>query len=465
MTVSTLPPRTLEELAAIPALRLVQSSATTRRLAKFIAFCFLVLPFVLCLVPWMQTVSGKGRVVANSPVERQQKLTAPFDGFVVDYYGHRENSYVRKGEPIFRMVDPDPLKVVRVNQQVDAYKQKIEFAQAKVRSYSDQIGLFEFARDMTMQAAQFGIQMAENKISGAEQNLRAAEADYITQRSIHDRTERLYKDPLQLASKQEWEVAEYKMKKAKADLEKAKADLEGAQNDLKSKKAELEQKRNEANAKVAESRAKKEEASGDLATAQKDLRDIESKSAELGRFTVVAPMDGRILRIERALNTDLVKKGDPVLVIVPDSGEPAVELWIDGNDAPLVAGGKTARENEGETLKVRLQFEGWPAVQFTGWPSVAIGTFGGIVAQIDSHDDGEGKFRILVAPDPDNRDPWPGPEYLRQGIQANGWVLLNQVPLGWEFWRRLNGFPPVVSKSKSPDEKDGDTLKTKKRKK
>jgi adhesin transport system membrane fusion protein len=128
-----------------------------------------------------------------------------------------------------------------------------------------------------------------------------------------------------------------------------------------------------------------------------------------------------------------VKPGDPLVVLVPDTDARAAELWVDGNDAPLLAEGRP----------VRLQFEGWPAVQFTGWPSVAVGTFGGRVALIDSTDNGQGKFRVLVVPD--GEQPWPSGRYLRQGVRANGWVLLNRVRLGYELWRLFNGFPPTVA--------------------
>jgi hypothetical protein len=94
---------------------------------------------------------------------------------------------------------------------------------------------------------------------------------------------------------------------------------------------------------------------------------------------------------------------------------------------------------------VRIQFEGWPAVQFSGWPSVAVGTFEGKVALVDAADDGEGRFRILVLPSPDAR--WPETRYLRQGVRAVGWVLLEEVSLGYELWRTFNGFPPASSKA------------------
>jgi hypothetical protein len=128
----------------------------------------------------------------------------------------------------------------------------------------------------------------------------------------------------------------------------------------------------------------------------------------------------------------MVKGGDPIAVLVPDSEERAVELYVDGNDLPLITEGK----------KVRLQFEGWPAVQFSGWPQVAVGTFGGEVAIVDATDDGKGKFRIVVRPTAG--EAWPETRFLRQGVRAQGFVILGRVTLAYELWRQLNGFPASV---------------------
>jgi hypothetical protein len=136
----------------------------------------------------------------------------------------------------------------------------------------------------------------------------------------------------------------------------------------------------------------------------------------------------------------MVKPGDSLAVLVPDRAERAVEIWIKGNDVPLVSPGRA----------VRLQFEGWPALQFSGWPSVAVGTFGGRVALVDATDDGKGYFRVVVLPD--GVQPWPGERYLRQGVRANAWIILNQVPLAYELWRQFNGFPPSVPLDEAPDE-------------
>ena len=145
------------------------------------------------------------------------------------------------------------------------------------------------------------------------------------------------------------------------------------------------------------------------------------------------------MRLLAQPGSEMLKAGEPLAVLVPDMVKTVVELWIDGNDVPLLHAGD----------KVRLQFEGWPAIQFVGWPSVAVGTFGGTVTLLDATDDGSGRCRILVAPDPTD-EAWPETRYLRQGVRANGWVLLQQVKLGFEMWRRFNGFPPTTAKTAGP---------------
>jgi hypothetical protein len=96
---------------------------------------------------------------------------------------------------------------------------------------------------------------------------------------------------------------------------------------------------------------------------------------------------------------------------------------------------------------VRLLFEGWPALQVVGLPGAAEGTFGGRVAFLDATDDGNGRFRVVVVADADE-GPWPEGTVLRQGVRAKGWFLLGEVRLGYEVWRRVNGFPPMPSVDK-----------------
>jgi multidrug resistance efflux pump len=169
----------------------------------------------------------------------------------------------------------------------------------------------------------------------------------------------------------------------------------------------------------------------DEANAKTELIRIESRLARQTTQFVSAPRSGAILKRIAGENSVLVKSGDSLAVLVPDTESRAVELLIDGNDISLI--------HEGQ--EVRLQFEGWPAIQFSGWPSVAVGTFPGQVAIIDAADNGSGKFRVLVSPM--GGESWPSSRMLRQGVRAQGWVLLGRVKLGYEIWRRFNGFPPL----------------------
>ncbi|NOK11207.1 efflux RND transporter periplasmic adaptor subunit, partial [Corallococcus exercitus] len=184
-----------------------------------------------------------------------------------------------------------------------------------------------------------------------------------------------------------------------------------------------------------EAQLKEADVMKELTSARAELARVDTRLARQGRQLVTAPRAGVILRRNAGDSAMYVKTGEPLAVLVPETRSRAVELWMDGNDLPLVM-----RERQ-----VRLQFEGWPALQASGWPSVAVGTFGGEVSVIDAAGGGQpGRFRILVTPRPD--EPWPPGHLLRQGVRAHGWVLLEQVPLAYELWRRFNAFPPALSK-------------------
>lgn len=191
---------------------------------------------------------------------------------------------------------------------------------------------------------------------------------------------------------------------------------QGLSSELSYEKAKIEYKK--LLAKEAESAAK--------------LASAEVKLSRQERQLITAPRDGTILRILHGTGSVMVGEGDILAIFVPKTLSKAVEIYINGNDLPLVYPGR----------KVRLQFEGWPAVQFSGWPSIAVGTFGGIVKVVDPSANEKGMFRVIITPD--KVEPWPDYNYLRQGTRVYAWVLLNSVSLGYEVWRKFNGFPPAL---------------------
>ncbi len=170
-----------------------------------------------------------------------------------------------------------------------------------------------------------------------------------------------------------------------------------------------------------------------------DVAKAEVQRARQSTQRVVAPRAGVILRIAGGDSSTFVKEGDELVRFAPETRQRATEIFVSGLDAALVQPGRS----------VRLMFEGWPAVQFSGWPSLAIGTFPGIVRFVDPAVSANGRFRVVVVEDP--AAPWPTDRFLRLGGKARGWVVLNEVRLGYELWRRLNNFPPEQTAGAAPE--------------
>ena len=472
---------------ALPGLRLAKCSrvarVTGRVLIGGLAFAF----GAMLLAPWIQTVSGSGRVVAFDPQDRQQAVQAPIKGQIKRWAeGIRENATVEEGQFILELADIDDQLLDRLQLQLDLAQRGVELAksaeQAAVRSVESSEGVvtaneselraYEAALADTLAALDREIEAAQEKAKGKAEAVRAAQAKLEQAKLDYERKYQLLQEGLTSGLK--FQEAEQKYRSATADLAAYRAELSAAEFEVQAKrsarpaKAQQEQGKIEKiratledyRAKLAKAEAEREKARAEVQKAESYLIDTQSKLAKQGTQTITAPRGGTITSLIADGGSKLVKEGETLFVIVPRDAPRAVELYLDGNDAPLVTPGR----------HVRLQFEGWPAVQFAGWPSVAVGTFGGTVASVDDVDDGAGRFRCLVVPDPEEAadpeiagaeglDPetgWPDERYLRQGVRANGWVLLNEVSLGYEMWRRMNGFPPVLTDAPGKGGKSGD---------
>lgn len=417
------------------AMRLVQTSKWTLRIAIGIGVSVVLGTILLGFLPWQQNIAGAGRVVAYLPIERQQSVDAPMGGRIIDVKV-QEGSVVSKGDLLLVISDLDPQFMARLEQRRQAIESKLSNYEDKVQTFEMQIGNLEAARDLAITAGRFKIETAKEKIKASREKLSAAEASLIAAEAQYERKTNLF--AAKAVSERDVEVARRDLEIARTSRNSATADLQADQNNLQALETELAKITQDAEIKINDSRSKTQEARSQVADARDSLAKIEGDISKAQTQNVMAPMDGIILRLSANLFGQIVKSGDTLLEIVPQTDKRAVELWVDGNDAPLLSKGDP----------VRLQFEGWPAVQFAGWPSIAVGTFGGRVDLIDSTDDGKGKFRILILPDAEDEQGWPGAQYLRQGVRAKGWVLLREVSIGYEIWRQLNGFPPIVA----PDE-------------
>ncbi len=425
---------------ALPISRLVPPPVRARRVAVGVFATFLVATVFLAWAPWQQNVSGTGRVVAYAPGERQQTVDAPIDGRVARWRV-AEGQRVLAGQPLVELIDNDPRLVERMQTERGSVVNQLDRYEDRIKNMEDQQNALERSRARTLESNLAYVRQAEQKVKAAQQKVEAAAAAHQTAKVNLDRVRALVARGL--VAQRDVELAELGEVKAGTDRGLADAELLAAQLHLEAQRAATEKEQAEADAKVESIR-------GSLASAQVDLENsrvrLTRQDVELARQDarmVLAPKDGTILRVLVFEGGRQVKRGEPLATFVPDQAEGAVELWIDGNDAALMEPGR----------KVRLQFEGWPAVQFVGWPSVAVGTFGGVISFVDAADDGRGNFRVLVVRDPNEPD-WPSSRYLRQGVRTKGWVLLGQVSLGFEVWRRFNGFPPALQNEPDATKKE-----------
>ncbi len=414
----------------MPASRAVGGLRASRILARTLLVLLFAVVIALAFVPWQQNIRGSGRLVAFQPYDRMQTVAAPVMGRVRKIWVV-EGARVREGDPILELVDNDPDIIERLKQQQAALQAGLSASQAKVAVYDEQVRALAQSRDMAISAAKQMVEVALAKVKSAEHGLDAARAAAQQARLNYARQKDLFSEGL--ASRSEFEVAERLDKVSRAQVQQAQQALEGARNEVEAKRADVGRVDTEAKAKIDSARAQREAANVEVANKNEDVSQLDVRINQQSTQLIRAPRDGIVFRLSVSPGAELVKAGDPIAILVPETEDRAVELWVDGNDVPLIHEGRA----------VRIQFEGWPAVQFAGWPSVAVGTFGGRVRLVDSSDDGAGKFRIVVLPDP-NDEPWPESDFLRQGARANGFVLLDQVRLGYELWRQANGFPPSV---------------------
>ncbi len=406
-------------------------------------FLLLLVP-VLLFVPWVQNVGANGRVIALDPLDRIQIIPAPVTGVLEEVFV-QEGTFVEQGDLLARMRDQDPFFKERLEDQVRIAELKVDAANKMVESYDFQRESLRSARGEAVSSAEFGLQVAEENLAALEEDLRGYEAKLAQKRADFERQRNLLEGGA--ASEDAFQEAERDFLEAEANLKSAEKRVEQAKSQVKAKQADIGKVRNDEQAKLDKLEAEQQDAISKQQLAEKELLDAKSRAQRQDTQEVRAKRTGTILRIHAANSADLITQGTALIELIPQTDELAVELWVRGVDAPLVAPGR----------KARLQFEGWPAVQFAGWPSVAVGTFGGVVRFIDAHGDQDGRFRVLIVPDPES-DPWPNELYVRQGIRANGWLLLNEVSLAYEIWRNLNAFPPTVQAPDGRGSVDGGQL-------
>jgi multidrug resistance efflux pump len=336
----------------------------------------------------------------------------------------QEGQFVTRGTPILRITEVkeaylDPETLERYREQLVAKEAAVEAKRAKAAALAAQAEALE--RGLALSLAK-----GRNKVAQYRAAVDAAAADSAVALDQLGRRTALQRDGL--SSLNDLQGASLRAQQADAKLAERRNELRNAELELESLGAEYAEKLAKARADRSATLAEVSEGTADVAKLRNTHDNLAARRA---LYRVDAPQDGYVVQALRAGIGETVKEGEAVVTIMPAGPRTAAALYVKAMDVPLLRVGRA----------VRLQFDGWPALQFSGWPSVAVGTFGGVVAVIDQVPGPDGRYRVLVTPDPDD-EPWPA--QLRLGSGVLGWAMLDEVRLGFEVWRRLNGFPPAV---------------------
>ncbi|HYD32962.1 MAG TPA: HlyD family efflux transporter periplasmic adaptor subunit [Methylophilaceae bacterium] len=414
------------------ALRQAETPRFVRAMTRWLGILFFAVPAAMLFLPWQQNIIALGSVTAFVPVERQQSVDAPVAGLIRKWHV-REGSHVKEGDPLLEISDIDPQFTERLKAQLEANELKLEAKEEELNAYEVQLQNLLVVRDSRITAAQYKLDVARQKVVTASESIAAAQATLDAAAFQIQRLQRLLDEGL--VSRRDLELATRDEIVARRALNSAKAQYDSSKAEEKSAVAELQQVRADAQSSIDATHALINKIKGEVADSRNALTTAEINLSRQQAQLVYAPRAGTVQRITVNSQSQVISRGQPLLVIVPVTNQRAVELMVDGRDAALILPG----------APVRLEFEGWPAAQIAGWPDISVGTFAGKVAFVDPVDDGTGNFRVMVLPDESEQD-WPSPRFLRQGSSAKGWILLEEVMVGYEVWRILNGFPPRIPK-------------------
>ena len=422
MDVPKMPDR--REQLPLNTARLLQEATSYRGVYRWLGGVLTAIVVILFL-PWQQNVQGKGKVSALSPQDRPQTLPSRIDGRI-ERWLVPEGSFVTKGTVIVEISEVkddylDPALLERTGEQLTAKEQANQQKGGKADALARQVTALE--RSVTLK-----LEQTRNKITQYTAAVEQAVLEDSLARDQLRRREALYASPLGLSSLNDLQAARLRQQSAAAKLVEKRNELGNAVVDLEGVDVEYGEK-------IAKAQGDRQATLADVQDGRGDISKLRNKMASLavrqGYYRIEAPQAGYVVKAVKQGVGEMVKAGDPIVTVQPTAGQRAVELYFRPVDVPLVQRGR----------KVRLQFDGWPALQFAGWPSVSVGTFGGTVVVVDQVASPDGMFRVLITPDP-NDDPWP--PQLRIGSGVYAWAALDEVRVWFELWRQLNGFPPSV---------------------
>lgn len=406
------------------------------------------LVFIIFLfLPWTQNIRAKGTVTTLYQDQRPQQVNTLIGGRVMKWH-IKEGDYVKAGDTLIQLTEVkvdylDPNLLQRTQEQLAGKQQSVEYYKNKVGVADQQIGAINSGLQLKLNQLANKLNQLQLKVQADSAEAAAANNDFAIGTKQFNRQKAMYDSGL--VSLTQLEIRNQQFQNAQAKKISAENKLANSKQDLTINRIEMSALEQENVEKVTKAQGEQFQSLTQIASGQADIAKLENQYASYsirnGMYFIMASQSGQIIKAQKAGIGEFVKEGDMIAEIVPDKIQYAVEMYVQPLDLPLLA----------IKQKVRFLFDGFPAIVFSGWPKASSGTFGGEIVAIESNLSVNGKFRVLVKEDAGEK-PWP--KELKIGAGAQGITLLKDVPVWYELWRNINGFPPDYYKKEEGKQKD-----------
>lgn len=389
----------------------------------------------ILFLPWTQNIRSKGQITSLFQEQKPQKIYSPIAG-KINRWWVKEGDFVKQGDTLAKISEIkaeylDPKLILRTQEQVNAKKGTVAFYEQKVKATEDQIANLRTSKTLKQDQLTNKITQLQQKLTGEKSELEAATNEYNLVKDQFERNQEMFKKGL--ISQTQFQQRNASMQNSLAKKTISENKVNQTLQEIQNTKIELRGVDQEYSEKMNKAEGEKFQSLGMIETGKGDIAKLENQVASYtirdGMYYILAPQNGQVINAKKAGIGELLKDGEELLTIVPKNTDYAVEMYVRPVDLPLVVPGQN----------VRFIFDGFPAIIFAGgWPDQSFGTFPGKIRAVENNIDDKGMFRVIVVEDPKDKK-WP--KQIKMGAGAQGITLLNDVPLWYELWRNINGFP------------------------
>lgn len=409
----------IREKVSQEVLKTFEKTSVNRTIKRFLRWTTVltIVVLVLLFVPWTQNISGYGKITNYDPGVRPQDVQSPIPGKITQWFV-REGDTVHAGDTLAYLaeVDPsylDPELLHRIDQELEAKRLAAQAYADKAQAQANQVTALRASLVIKRRELDLKVHTDSADLQAAEVNLELARRQYL-------RADTLYQEGIK---------SRYELEQRQQSYQDAQAKFTSAQNKLSQSIAERQRLEADYAEYIAKAESDRFTAISSQEAALAEIAKLENRRATVevrqSYHTVRAPQSGVVSRIYIRGIGENIRGGTPIAELFPISDDRAVEVHVRPMDMPLLREGHLAQ----------IEFEGFPALAISGEPGMNFGTYEARVAVISQTPESSGTFRVLLRP----TEQWP--ERLPFGTGARAYILLDEVPVWYEIWRQINGFP------------------------